>query len=73
MDIVRQVDSVWFQIYPDMANAAAAGYDPVAELAHCNGHLVALHVKDGLPGPFAECHSAQASCRLSGCSGRWLP
>lgn len=49
MAIVRQVDSVWFQIYPDMANVAAAGYDPVAELAHCGGHLVGLHVKDGLP------------------------
>lgn len=47
--IVRQVDSLWFQIYPDMANVAAAGYDPAAELARCNGHLVALHVKDSLP------------------------
>jgi predicted hexulose-6-phosphate isomerase len=25
MAIVRQVDSLWFQIYPDMANVAAAG------------------------------------------------
>lgn len=48
--IVRQVGSLWFQIYPDMANLAAAGYDPVAELAQCSGHLVALHVKDSLPG-----------------------
>jgi L-ribulose-5-phosphate 3-epimerase len=49
MAIVRQVNSLWFQIYPDMANVAAAGYDPVAELAHCAGHLVGVHVKDGLP------------------------
>jgi L-ribulose-5-phosphate 3-epimerase len=59
MEIVRQVNSPWFQIYPDMANAAAAGYDPVAELAHCAGHMVAVHVKDGLPRtirrvPFGE-------------------
>ena len=47
--ITRQVGSLWFQIYPDMANVAAAGYDPVAELAQCNGHLVAIHVKDSLP------------------------
>ena len=47
--IVRQVDSLWFQIYPDMANVAAAGYDPAAELAQCNGRLVAAHVKDSLP------------------------
>jgi L-ribulose-5-phosphate 3-epimerase len=49
MEMVRQVNSVWFQIYPDMANVAAAGYDPVAELPYCAGHLVAVHVKDGLP------------------------
>jgi predicted hexulose-6-phosphate isomerase len=49
MAIVRQVDSLWFQIYPDMANVAAAGYDPVTELAQCDGHLVAVHVKDSLP------------------------
>ena len=49
MEIVRQVNSVWFQIYPDMANVAAAGYDPVAELATCAGHMVCIHVKDALP------------------------
>ena len=49
MAIVHQVNSLWFQIYPDMANVAAAGYDPVAELPLCNGHLVAIHVKDSLP------------------------
>jgi L-ribulose-5-phosphate 3-epimerase len=49
VEIMRQVNSVWFQLYPDMANAAAAGYDPVPELPHCAGHLVAVHVKDSLP------------------------
>jgi L-ribulose-5-phosphate 3-epimerase len=49
MDIVRQINSVWFQIYPDMANGLGAGYDPVTELAQCAGHLVAVHVKDCLP------------------------
>jgi L-ribulose-5-phosphate 3-epimerase len=49
MAIVRQVNSLWFQLYPDMANVAAAGYDPVAELPLCDGHLVAVHVKDSLP------------------------
>jgi L-ribulose-5-phosphate 3-epimerase UlaE len=32
-----------------MANSAAAGYDPVADLRHAEGRLVAMHVKDGLP------------------------
>jgi L-ribulose-5-phosphate 3-epimerase len=49
MDIVRQVNSPWVQIYPDMANSAAAGYDPATDLACCADHLVAIHTKDGLP------------------------
>jgi len=49
VEIMHQVNSVWFQLYPDMANAAAAGYDPVPELPHCADHLVAVHVKDSLP------------------------
>lgn len=49
MEIVRQINSPWFQIYPDMANVAAMGFDPVAELPLCAGHIVAIHVKDGLP------------------------
>jgi L-ribulose-5-phosphate 3-epimerase len=49
VEIMRRVNSVWFQLYPDLANAAAAGYDPVAELPSCADHLVAVHVKDSLP------------------------
>ncbi len=49
IDLVHLVNSLWFQVYPDMANVAAAGYDPVSELAQCTGHLVAIHVKDSLP------------------------
>jgi L-ribulose-5-phosphate 3-epimerase len=46
---VAAIGSPWFQMYPDMANVAAEGYDPCAELALCAGHLVAVHVKDGQP------------------------
>jgi len=49
MDIVRQINSPWVQIYPDMANSAAAGYDPATDLVCCADHLVAIHTKDGLP------------------------
>lgn len=49
MRIVQAIDSPWFQMYPDMANVAAEGYDPCSELALCAGHLVAIHVKDGRP------------------------
>ena len=32
-----------------MANVTAQGYDPVEQLALCQGHLVAVHVKDARP------------------------
>ena len=49
MKLVAEMDSPWFQIYPDMANVAAEGFDPCAELALCVRHLAAVHVKDGQP------------------------
>jgi predicted hexulose-6-phosphate isomerase len=50
MATVNLVNSPWFQVYPDMANVAACGYDPVAELPLCKDHIVAVHVKDSQPG-----------------------
>ena len=50
MATVRRVNSPWFRVYPDMANVAACGYDPVAELPLCKDHIVAVHVKDSQPG-----------------------
>ena len=59
MGIVDAIDSPWFQLYPDMGNLAAAGYDPPAEFPLAGGHMVAVHVKDAAPGvirgvPFGE-------------------
>jgi len=49
MGFVDAINSPWFQLYPDMGNLAAAGYDPPAELPLGRGHLVAVHVKDAAP------------------------
>lgn len=49
MKLVAEMGSPWFQMYADMANVAAEGFDPCEELALCAGHLVAVHVKDGQP------------------------
>lgn len=47
---VREVNSPWLNIYPDMGNLVAAGYDPVEQLKIGSGYLVGMHVKDALPG-----------------------
>jgi L-ribulose-5-phosphate 3-epimerase len=49
MSFVDAINSPWFQLYPDMGNLAAAGYDPPAEFPLACGHLVAVHVKDAAP------------------------
>jgi L-ribulose-5-phosphate 3-epimerase len=72
MRLVCEIDSPWFQLYPDIANLAAAGYHPPDQIMLAKGHLIAIHVKDGLPGvirgvpfeegivPFAETFKALA-------------
>jgi len=52
MKIVHAVGSPWLNIYPDMGNLAAAGYDPISQLRLGEGHIVALHVKDATPGNY---------------------
>jgi predicted hexulose-6-phosphate isomerase len=49
MGFVGAINSPWLQLYPDMGNLAAAGYDPPAEFRQAFGHLVAVHVKDAAP------------------------
>ena len=46
MRIVNLIDSPWFQVYPDIGNMTAAGYDPLEQLPLTNSHLVGVHVKD---------------------------
>ena len=56
---VEALNSPWFQIYPDIGNLAAHGFDVGEELEIGNGHIVGIHVKDSRPGeprrvPFGE-------------------
>jgi len=50
MQIVREINSPWLQVYPDAANLAAMGFDPVSELELSRGHIVGLHIRDAKPG-----------------------
>lgn len=50
MRFVTALNSPWFQVYPDIGNMTAAGYDPLDELPLTKGHLVGVHVKDTRPG-----------------------
>lgn len=50
MSFVNEFNSPWFQIYPDIGNIMAFGFDPLEQIMLTTGHLVGLHVKDTLPG-----------------------
>ena len=52
MHLVRKVNSPWFNVYPDMGNLAASGYNPVSQLRFAEGHIVAVHIKDAVPGVY---------------------
>ncbi len=47
--IIREINSPWLRLYPDIGNLAAAGYSPPAEIALANEHILGVHVKDALP------------------------
>jgi L-ribulose-5-phosphate 3-epimerase len=49
LHLVQQIDSPWFQLYPDIGNLTASGHLPADELRLAAGHLVGVHVKDTRP------------------------
>jgi predicted hexulose-6-phosphate isomerase len=49
MTIIREIDSPWLRLYPDIGNLAAAGCYPPDELNLAKGQLLGVHVKDALP------------------------
>jgi L-ribulose-5-phosphate 3-epimerase len=59
LSIIREIDSPWLRLYPDIGNLAAAGCYPPDELALAKRQILGIHVKDALPKiirgvPFGE-------------------
>jgi L-ribulose-5-phosphate 3-epimerase/hexulose-6-phosphate isomerase len=48
--ICDEVSSAWLSMYPDVGNLAEQQLDTVAELKAGQGRMLALHLKDVLPG-----------------------
>lgn len=46
MNIVREIDSPWLQMYPDVGNIAEQQLDELEELQAGKGHMLAIHLKD---------------------------
>ncbi len=58
MYYIELVNSPWLQIYPDIGNmtnaAVAEGGDAVSDLKTGAGHILAIHLKETIPGKFRE-------------------
>jgi L-ribulose-5-phosphate 3-epimerase len=49
LTIIREIDSPWLRLYPDIGNLSAAGYYPPDEITLAKGQLFGVHVKDAMP------------------------
>ena len=58
MEHVRRVNSPYLGVYPDIGNltnaAAITGGDVLCDLNQTRGHLLAMHLKETLPGRYRE-------------------
>ena len=50
MEVVREINSAWLALYPDIGNLTERSVDVISELAAGEGHMLALHVKETIPG-----------------------
>ena len=50
MQVINRINSPWLQAYPDIGNSAFNGENVTNELRAAEGRIIALHVKDVLPG-----------------------
>ena len=69
--MVEKVRSPWLQIYPDTGNITNAalkyGTDAPGDLSRGRGHIVALHLKESLPGKYRELTFGSGHVDFDGC------
>ncbi len=51
-EIIRRIGNPWFQMYPDIGNTIAHGYDIPGHFGRAADSIVAVHIKDARPGEF---------------------
>lgn len=49
LEVVRHFESPWLKVYPDVANMAGMGIDPIAELEKGLNDSIAIHLREALP------------------------
>jgi L-ribulose-5-phosphate 3-epimerase len=54
MQYVKQLNSPWLNVYPDIGNMSAWGVDPNEDFDLGKGHIVAIHIKETKPGIYRD-------------------
>lgn len=54
MRVIRQVDSPYLLVYPDLGNITNGTSDILTDIESGKGHIAAAHLKETVPGKFRE-------------------
>lgn len=65
MRYVKEVNSPYLQIYPDVGNISNGADDVVADIESGRGHIVAVHLKETVPGIFRDRHYGDGAVDFS--------
>ena len=67
MAYVRENDSPYLQVYPDIGNVRNATDDYLEDLRSAKGHLAAAHLKETVAGVFRDMEYGQGRVDFAGC------
>lgn len=67
MEIIKEIDSPWLHVYPDIGNLSAWGLDVPDELRCGARRTVAIHVKDTKPGVFKRVPFGDGNVDFTAC------
>ena len=64
---INHIRSPYLQIYPDIGNITNGAQDAVADLKKGDGHIIAAHLKETVPGRFRDMEYGQGNVDFDGC------
>lgn len=67
MQYVQKIRSPYLQVYPDVGNVTNGAENAIADLRTGEGHIVAAHLKETLPGIFRDLEFGQGRVDFPSC------
>lgn len=67
MAVVDKIKSPYLQVYPDVGNIANGAEDSILDLKKGEGHIVAAHLKETVPGVFRDMQFGEGQVDFDAC------